>query len=270
MRKRYFRKQASIKWKQSIFSNRFFLFGILITIIFIALFYLICFCNFFQIEKIIVSGQEKVSEEGIKQEVEKEIERRILFFPSKSSFLINSKEIESAILAIFPQIKRVEINRGFPNALRVLVKERLEIGYWQQGEKCFLLDSEGKIFEEITGEIPDTILKIQSATAYNSGAKPELGQRVIEEVIISQILEIKTNIEQNLGILAKEVQIISKQRLNIKTSEGWEIYINPEKDINWQIIKLSLVLEKKVSPEKRKELKYIELRFGDLAPFSYR
>jgi hypothetical protein len=66
-----------------------------------------------------------------------------------------------------------------------------------------------------------------------------------------------------------EISIISNERLNIKTFEGWLIYFNPKEDLDWQTQKLDLVLEKQIPLEKREELEYIELRFGNQAFIKY-
>ena len=56
--------------------------------------------------------------------------------------------------------------------------------------------------------------------------------------------------------------IVSEERLNVKTSEGWEIYFNTADDLDWQVQELALVLEKQITPEKRRNLEYIDLRFS--------
>ena len=96
-----------------------------------------------------------------------------------------------------------------------------------------------------------------------------MGERVIKKEQISQILEIKSKLENDLKITLEEVSIISEERMNLKTTEGWEIYLNPKGDIAWQLTKLSAVLEKEISSGKRGNLEYIELRFGNFAPYKY-
>ena len=81
----------------------------------------------------------------------------------------------------------------------------------------------------------------------------------MEKELLSKILEINTELK-NLEILAKEVLIVSDDRLNVETQEDWEIYFNPKKDLNWQLTKLKAVLEENYLPKE-----YIDLRFGDRA-----
>ena len=140
---------------------------------------------------------------------------------------------------------------------------------WCIENKCFLIDNNGIIFEEIFenySELP-TIKSFNAngkfalpadATALQAG----LGQEVVEKETLSKVLQIISKLKQNLEIQIKLADIVSKERLNIKTSENWEIYFNLLGDIDWQITELGLILEKEIDSEKRQKLEYIDLRFN--------
>ncbi|MFQ6049680.1 MAG: cell division protein FtsQ/DivIB [Candidatus Paceibacterales bacterium] len=278
--RKYRRRLYRVKKKKSIFYNRFFWLGLLFVVFIIAISYFLFFSEIFQVERTIVTGEKKVSKEELKALIEKRLENKILFLRTKSIFLVNLDEIRKDILNNFPQIAEVEISRGFPDALNILVVERFAEAYWCQGGQCFLLDNEGIIFEEVS-EDNLKLLKIilrqaqdnaelsRSIKSSNLKDKLELGEKIIEKELLSKVLEIFSELE-NSKILVEEVSIVSEERINVKTSDGWEIYFNPKKDLNWQLTKLRAVLEKYIPLEKRKDLEYIELRFGDLAPFKYR
>ena len=263
--KKSFRKPYKIKRKKSILKSKFFWFGILILFAFTGIFYLVCFYSFFQIEKFVVSGEEEVTKQEIKIIVEQGIEKKLLFWETRSIFLVNLDKIRENILNNFSQIDEVEIKKGFPDTLNLLVIERKEIGIFCANEKCFLLDRKGIAFEQAL-EIPE-LIKIQN-TAIDKELK--LGEKAVEEQLLSKILQAVVKLKKDLKISLEEVLIINKQRLNIKTSENWEIYLNPEQDINWQLLKLSSVLEQEIPLEKRKDLEHIDVRFGNFAPYKYR
>jgi len=263
--KKIFRKPYRIKRKKSIFKNKFFWILILTLIVFGEFFYLFCFSNFFQIKEIKISGNEKVPADQILSRVQQEIEQKLLFFSKKSIFLVNLIQIKKEILNDFPLIAEVNLERKFPAILEVKIQERKPVAIFNFDESYFFLDKEGIVFEEILSENQE-LLKIKSQTQKE---KPELGERIIEKEIISKILKIFSELE-NLKIAIKEVLIISDERINVKTSEDWEIYFDPKKDLNWQLTKLKVDLENLIPFERRKDLEYIELRFGDLAPFKYR
>jgi len=262
--KKSFRKSYRIKKKKSIFRNRFFWIAILVLIIFGGIFYLVCFSSIFQIKDTRISGNQKIQTQDIENLIKERINQKLLFFPTKSIFLINSNEIVESLLEKFLQINQVNLERRLPATLIVEIQERVSLGVWCQNENCLLIDKTGVIFGESS---PDSqlVIKFQGREAAYS-----LGQGVIEENLLRAILEIQEKLKTNLKIDAKEFVVPDGERINAKTSEDWEIYFNPTADINWQLTKLSLVLEKKIPPERRVDLEYIDLRFGNFAPYKYK
>lgn len=255
-KRRIYRKPHRYKRKKPIFHQRFFWLGILALIVAGGIFYCLFFLEAFQIEKIIVSGDNKVAKEDIEFLAGQRLESKILFFKTKSIFAVDLGQIKKYILNYFPQIAEVKISRGFFDAVNVIVTERQALAVWCQDEKCFLLDQEGIIFEEVIEDKPELVL-IKNESGIN-----ELGKRVIEKELLSQVLEIKAQVEGNTGIPVKEAFLVSEERLNMKTAEGWEIYFNLKGDLGWQITELKLVLEKQIPLDKRGKLEYIDLRFS--------
>ncbi|MCJ7786728.1 cell division protein FtsQ/DivIB, partial [Patescibacteria group bacterium] len=195
----------------------------------------------------------------------------------KSIFLIDSNEIVESLLEKFLQADSVNLKRRLPSTLIVEIQERLPLGVWcevlpsspsenlgGQGENCFYIDRKGIIFEE---NPPKAGFVIKSEESIAQGF---LGEKVIEKVLLESIFEIQRKLKESLKINIEEIIILEKEKINAKTSEGWQIYFNPAGDIDWQLTKLSLVLEKEIPPERRKDLEYIDLRFGNFAPYKYK
>jgi len=224
------------------------------------------FSEIFQVEKIIVTGEKKVSKIDLELLVKEKLEKETFFLKTRSIFLVNLNEIKENILNSFPNISEVEISRGFPDTLNIVVVERFGLTIWCQGGQCFLLDGEGVIFEEIFDTDPKSF-QIKNLT---QALELKLGDKVIEKEKLNQILDIESKLRDNLKIPVTAVTLVSEERLNIETSEGWEIYFNPERDIEWQLTKLRAVLEEEILPENRKNLEYIELRFGNFANPKYK
>ena len=270
-----YRKPYRIKKKKSIFRNRFFWLGILILIVFIGLFYFLVFSSFFQIKEIKISGnsafaealadRQKISVENIQEVIEKEIEQRVLFLPTKSIFLADFPKIKAKISETFPQIAQINFKREFPDTLTAKVEERKPTAVFNQEDLYFFLDKEGIIFENTLAE--GQLIKIKKAV---KAKELKLGDVVLEKELLSSILEIEPKLENNLKIPIEEVLVVSDERINLKTSEGWEIYLNPRGDIEWQLTKLRVDLEEEIPQERRKDLEHIELRFGNFAPYKYR
>ena len=262
---RKYRKPYRVKRKSSILKNRFFWLGTLILIIFGGIFYLICFAHPFQIKEIKISGNQKVSTENLQNIIQNQIEKKVLFLPAKSIFLVNLNEINKNILEKFPHIAQANLNRDFPDILLVQIEERKPVAILCQNEYCFSVDNSGIAFE--LNEIQPDLVTLRKGDL-NSEIK--LGEKLFDQTLIFQILDIQSQLRENFKIPTKEVLIVSDERVNFRTLEGWEIYLNPERDVAWQLTKLRVVLEEEIPPENRKNLEYIDLRFGNFAPYKYR
>ena len=259
-----YRKPHRIKKRKSIFVNRFFWFSILILVIANIFFYFFLFSNYFQVKEIIITGQKKVSTKDLKLIVEKKLEKKLLFFRTKSIFLVNLSEIRADILKNFPQVAQIKLQRDFPDALDVIIRERLAVAQWCQ-ERCFLIDKEGIIFEEISEE-SNQYLKIKSQ---NQIFNLNFGKKILESELLTSILEIESKLKENFKIPLEEILVVSEKRFNAKTSEDWQIYFNSKEDLDWQLTKLKTLLEKEIPQERRKDLEYIDVRFGNFAPYKY-
>jgi len=255
------KKKKSILW---IFKSKIFLLFLLFLIISGTIFYFVVFSSFFQIKEIKISGNKKVSAEEIRNNITKQVNKKIIFFNTKSIFLADLKEINEILLEKFPRIAKVDLNREFPGSLSAQIEERKPVAVFCNSE-CFFIDKNGVIFENIS-EIPSEILIIKT-----ENIDKELnflkGAKILEKEQLNQILKINSKLKDDLKIPVEEILAISKKRINAKTSEGWEIYFNPERDLEWQLAELSILLKKRIPPEKRKNIEYIDLRFDKIFIF---
>jgi len=269
--KKALRKPYRIKRKKSIFHNRLFWLGVLILVIAGTAFYYLFFSETFQVKKIIITGKDYnpptasshsqsewapgVSMEELELLIDKNLEKKISFFDTKNIFLVDFNQINKIVLANFPQIAKASFGRQLPDKIKIEIEERRPAAIFIYDKNYFLLDKEGIIFEKINEENETELLKIKNFTL-NQDLK--LGERVIEKEKVDQIMKINSGLI-NLNLKILEASLMTEKRLNLKTEEGWEIYFNLEKDLDWSLTQLKLVLEEKISPER-----YIDLRFEKL------
>ena len=86
---------------------------------------------------------------------------------------------------------------------------------------------------------------------------------------LSKILTIRDKIKSDFKILLEEF-ILDEEKLTVLVEDNWEIYFDLEGDVDWQLTKLNAVLEEKIPKDRRGDLEYIELRFGNFAPYKYK
>lgn len=264
-----YRKSYKLKKKKPFFKNRFFLVLIIFLILTGGIFYLIFFLPSFQIKEIKISGNQKVPTQNLENFIKNKINRKFFIFSTQSIFLLNQKEIQKSILENFLPVSEVNFKRKFPASLSLEFKERIPAAIWCKEiirenildkEECFYVDREGVIFEEITRTADNIILPPIKDT--QPMLRVVLGQKVLPEKALRFIEEIEKKLAENFQINVEEIIIPEENRLNIKTSEDWQIYFSLEKDLNWQIVEFNLLLGKEIPLKNRKNLEYIDLRFS--------
>lgn len=263
---RNLRKPYKARRKKSILKKRGFWLFILFLAAVAGIFYFLFFASFLQIKKIEISGTKSLPNQEIQNLTEKDIVKKILFFPTKSILLANKKEIIEKLSKNFPKIDEIRVKKRLPNILILEIKEKEKTGCFCGENNCFYADAKGIIFEEAGNSCPLKFIIRISESALN------LSEQVIEEALLDKIKKINNNARENIRIDIAEFNIseLSNEKIIAKTKSGWEIYFNPEGDIDWQLTKLAQVLEKEIPPEKRENLEYIDLRFGNFAPYKYR
>jgi hypothetical protein len=241
------RKRLRIKRKKSFFKKPIFWISFFSFLIFAGNVHIFLFSNLFKVKNIEILGQERIQKEDFEKFLKERMEK-------KNIFLAKTTPVKNEILENFPLISSVEVIKKIPSTLIFKILERKEVATFCQKEDCYLIDNEGIVFER--GE-KERILKIEKEN-FEKEIRP--GEKVVEKELLKKILEINKKIE-NPKI--EKVLIISENNLVLETSLGWKIFIDPQKDINWQLRKLKLALENAIPEEKIKELEYIDLRFGN-------
>jgi len=257
---RYKKSYKTVKKRSifDVFKHKISWIILLSLIILGSLIYLFIFSSIFQVKNIEVSQTEKSSQEEIHNIISENI---------GNIFFSDIKGIVNKILNRFPQISSVNIKRKFPDRLVVEINERepvaafcrsslyssLRIFGRKEGKECFLIDDQGIVFEKAPEELTLPIIKVK-----NSIYRFILGREAINKEYLEKLLSINNGLRD---IDINQINPISKDRIDIETSEGWDIYFNIREDIDWQIEKLDILLKEKLPPRERGSLEYIDLRF---------
>lgn len=261
-RKSHIKKRVkSLKEKKPILKRRWFWVLILGLFITAALIYFLFFFEPFQISNIIILGAEKISSDKLGQSVERGIGLKSIFFA-------DTHKIESQVLEEFPTVEKVLVKRKLPGAIVVDITERAPIGVYCAGEagpdlKCFLIDKNGIIFQAFQGLGDDFVIIRQGIEDGNLYA----GKSILAKNIADTISKIQNNLKSNFQINLGKALVTSPLRLDVATSEGWNIYfsLGQSPNIDEQLLKLDLLLQGEITAEARKSLRYIDLRFSDRA-----
>lgn len=217
----------------------------------------VCFSPFFEVKMVSVSGDGQKKNDECEKILRDLAEKKVAFLSSKSIFLFDLDKANREILEKFPQIQNVKIERKFPGEIYASVQERkaAAIYAWREN-KFYSIDETGVIFEEM--------LNADNSFTISKNEEPgdiKLGDRLFDTPFLVKILRFKTDMENRLSVKAGQAVVITDERVNFRSSDGWEIFINPQKDMDWQFTKLEAVVNDAGFAEKRENLEYVDLRF---------
>lgn len=263
MRKNQWKKAYRIKRRKPILKNRIFQLAVLAVVFFSGIFYLVGFLPYLQVKEVKVSGNQKVPAQDLISASETGIAKNFLSLKSRSIILACPDKINRTILENYPLIKEVTVKKDLPDSLLITVKERSPAAILAWGDGYYYIDEEGIAFEKIPGKDQKNLEIINQA----SSLEVKLGQEALGGDLLSRILKIKNEFNKDLQLPLEKAVVVSEQRLDIKTTEGWTAYFNLKGDMDWQLTELKAVLEIKIPPQKRRNLQYIDLRFDKVFVF---
>lgn len=221
-------------------------------------------------------------QDDIKKIIQEALDKKIWrLVPQKSVFLFSAKNTQSEISERYPEIKSVQVNKRFPNGLKLAIKERAGVGVWCQLEQrvaatssqeemrvsqCFNIDQEGIIYRESALVEGGFVLNIFS----DKMAEPKIRDKVASGETMDFILKLKNELPQiktadnaamaaNTTLAAVNFKTVSAEDLRVKTSADFEIFFNPSYSIETQLNALRIVLDNEIK-ESYASLEYIDLR----------
>ena len=250
----YRRKHIKPKIKRLKVKKKFFrrpVFWIfLVFLIVIGILYFIFFFPKFQISKIEISGNKNVDSNAIKG---------FLSLNVGHIFLVNTEVLEQKVLYEFPFIESVVVQRKFPDTIVLKIEERKPFAVFCQNNKCFNMDANGVIFDELRN-ISQNMVVVKKEL---DEKEVFLGQNIIEKNIVDIIYNVEKSLKDNFQIGIKEALI--SDTLIFKTSENWQIYFDPNSDTDLAITKMNILLRDEIPIKDRKNIQYIYLQYKDRA-----
>lgn len=226
--------------------------------------YVLFFSFFLSIANTSVSGMQKISSENVERLVANELSgKRFKIWPRNNFFSVRPQQIEELLQKEYPLLKKVVVTRIFPNSLRVDIEERDKIVVWCSNGVCSLLDEAG-ILAENAHLMNEENAEYRVVVSDMSNQLVTPGQKISEDgKLWAFIISVEPALKEHLGIEAgREYETTSRfaDELRVKTGEGWELYLNTIIPIDTSLEDLKLLFDKELPPEKRTQLRYIDLR----------
>lgn len=253
-KKKSLRKKHRLKKKKSLLENNIVCGAVLFLFLFIGFVYLFVLHPLFQVDNIILEDVKEVDESLIANIVEKNINKELPLFTSRSVFLVSGNKIRENILNDVSIIKNVSIKKVFPAEIKIETEKRIPFAIWCKAERkedCYYLDRSGVIFQKIDG-FRKGFLVILIRKNFTKG----------DTVIDKDQLEKITLIDERLSkedIKASYFQIKAGEKIEVYTNYKWKIYFSLN-NIEKELENLKIAIDE---IERGELLEYIDLRFGD-------
>jgi len=252
------------KKRVSLLKRRSFWYPVGLLFLFTFLFWVVVFSSWLEIKEIRIEGTSEISKERVLSMVEDSFWQSFLGIPQNSILLFDVRAVEEKLSFVFPAISHVLLERSFPRTLVVKVQEREQIGTWCKDASCFAIDARGVPFKEVEER--------GNYVVFSSKGEPTLGKELLAPSLLSTLLGFKKTFEaagEAVQFSTTTFEIGEAGQVKAISKEGFKILLDLEKSMEWQQTKLELVLKQKIPLEKRGELVYIDLRFGDQAYIKY-
>ena len=107
--------------------------------------YFLFYSSYFKIKDVRVEGCEVSMPEDISKSVAR----------NGNILLSKNKVIEKNILSQFPEVKEVQIYKGLPDAIKVVILEYDKSVVWKTQDKFYLVSSQGTVYKDVTEHISD-------------------------------------------------------------------------------------------------------------------
>ncbi len=227
--------------------------------IIVGVLYLFFFSKLFNIREIAINNSSFVSNKEIREAVDSYLGERKLFIPRFSNiFFVDRDKIQALIADKFTQAENVVVDKKYFHTLEINLSKREALGIWCfKNKNCFYFDRTGMAFDTAANSDGSLFLSVDD----ESKNLEKLGEKVTEESLLNFILNVQKEMGKlKIGVVKIIIPNNELFRINIKTSENWELYLNTQDNLQIQINSLSTFLSQKVSSEKRNQLQYIDVR----------
>ncbi len=189
-----------------------------------ALIYSLFYSSFFQIKNITITGTtlDDFDQTGLKGQ-------NILF--------INISEIKSKILASHPEVNQVQIVRGLPDTLKIVIKSNQALLIWQTNNQQYLINQKGVAFSELQGQTDLPLVQD------NKNLNIQLGQQVVTANFIEFIHELSNKFSDALGFKIVYFEINETIfQVEAMADQGWLVKFDSTRSVDDQLDALKKVL----------------------------
>ena len=258
------KKKFSGKWVYRLVAILF-----LATVIF-ALF----FSDFLSVTDVQISGLNKLEDGPLRNAINGELSGNYFGIIARDNLiLLRRDKLREALLRDFKRIEDVQVEKIFPDSLRIVIRERKFAMLLCSSGNCYVLNEKGEAYgaqnfaqAELDRENLVTLIDA-------SGAQIEPGSIPLEGGFQEFILGLNSRVQNDAGIVLKKLYETPSRMsgdLKVETEDGWKIYFSEDVGLEKELLMLKTILANKISRDQQKNLEYIDLRIANKVFYKFK
>lgn len=198
-------------------------------IVFVVTVYYLFFSGKFLVTDIIVEGNKMVQSDKISSVISKR-QNILLFCVGKT---------KKQILKENPEIKNIEIYRGIPNAVKIVVLEHEGKMLWQSGDAAYLISSQGTVAKKLVADEIFDLPKVVDKRA----VPVKVGSNLLSASFVAFITNIQGQFFNTVNIKPTYFEVDETTfDINLYTEAGFYVKLNSLRSSSKQLDNLKLVL----------------------------
>ena len=251
--------------RKKIFSRVFFVSLVLLSVLslFTALFFYI---DRFKIKNITIEGATDLSKEFLTQELQGVLKSKSLgIFPRDRIFFFPYDDVRIKLMNSFKKFSSVQIEGRFSQNLLVKIEERQPVAVFcaEEQKNCYFIDEGGFIFVDAPFFSSGVFPQFSDNRAHH---KPSVGDFLIDGEEARRIFDFMKLMPADYSVA--QILLENDGVYKFLTKEGWQIIL--QKDDDFEVAHQNFLASLNEIKDKRKNLDYIDLRFGGKVFFKFK
>jgi cell division septal protein FtsQ len=215
--------------------------------------------TYFNLKTVTLTGNRSLPTGRLEQSVRAQLGRQWLGL-GRNLITLDLGSLEHGLLDQYPEIRRAQISRSWPQTLKIKIEERQVTLGWRTGGVTYLLDTDGTIVNGL-GEAAARLPVIEDSS--NLPVKP--GDRVVPARFVQFCSELVEQITNTTGLTSTELKVPdTTSELYVKVNRPYFIKFDTTRGASEQLQQLKVVLTE-LAKQPKKPAEYIDLRIAGKA-----
>lgn len=243
-----------------------FFYGTLWMVFFGAALSVVFFSSFLRVDRVDIEGAKTVPKHDIERVVDEFLGGMMFGIVPKNTIAIafvHRYALERNLRERFPLFRSVGISFIFPETIRLSIEERRMMTILCSGGPCFAVDERGMAFDMV--DVPEESFDVRTMLAVidQSAKAISFQDPVLSEEFLEALSSFRERLFVEKGIITSSFGMTPSRlsdEIRLRTDEGWELRLGSAVPIDRIFLALSLIFEKTLSENDRKNLEYVDLR----------